>query len=438
MKVLKFGSASIATADKLKSVASIVLGYNEQNIVVLSSMRGTAEALAEISDYLYKKNQEGASEIITRLEIDYLATASNLYDTDTIKADAVDFITSTFNYIRSFTKNLFTLFEERVVMAQGELLSSELFYLLLKDKGYNPVLLPALEFMRTDKNLVPESGYIKERLDELIGASKDADLYITQGYISRNSYGEIDDLRKGGSDLTASLVGVAVNASEIQIWADVDVMQNNDSRYVQNTVPVRQLNFDEAAELAYFSAKILHPSSISPAKLANIPVRLKCTEHPDGEGTLISNEIEVKTIKAVAAREKITAIKIKSTKMLLAHGFLRRVFEVFEQYLTPIDMLTTSEVGISLTIDDVHHLDNIVDDLKKYGTVSVDKDMVIVSVVGDLAWEHVGFEASVLDALKDIPVRMISYGGSNYNMSVLIRKEDKERALQLLNNKLFN
>lgn len=438
MKVLKFGSASIATADKLKSVASIVSKSKQQNIIVLSSMKGTAESLAEISDYLYKKNYEGASEIITRLEIDYLAMTSNLYDTDVIKSEAVEFITSKFNYIRSFTKSLFTLFEERVVMAQGELLSSELFYLLLKDKGHNPAMIPALEYMRTDKNLVPDAGYVKDRLTELLSAAKDADLYITQGYISRNAYGEIDDLRKGGSDYTASLVGVAVEASEIQIWADVDVMQNNDSRYVKDTAPVRHLNFDEAAELAYFGSKILHPSSISPAKLANIPVRLKCTECPDGEGTLISNEIEQSTIKAVAARENITAIKIKSTKMLLAHGFLRRVFEVFEQYLTPIDMLTTSEVGISVTIDDVRHLDNIIDDLKKYGTVSVDRDMAIVSIVGDLAWEHVGFESKILDALKGIPVRMISYGGSNYNMSVLVKKEDKEKALQMLDNKLFN
>lgn len=438
MKVLKFGSASIATADKLKLVASLVVEDKQKKVVVLSSMRGTAEALAEISDYLYKKNNEGASEIITRLEIDYLAMASNLYDKDAIKAQAVEFITSKFNYIRTFTKSLFTLFEERVVMAQGELLSSELFYLLLKERGFNPVLVSALDYMRTDKNLVPDVVHIKDKLSALLAKSNDADLYITQGYISRNAYGEIDDLRKGGSDYTASLVGVAVEASEIQIWADVDVMQNNDSQYIKGTRPVRQLNFDEAAELAYFSAKILHPTSISPAKLANIPVRLKCTENPEGEGTLISNEVELNTIKAVAARENITAIKIKSTKMLLAHGFLRRVFEVFDQYLTPIDMLTTSEVGISVTIDDVRHLDKIVDDLKKYGTVCVDKDMVIVSVVGDLAWTNAGLESKILEALNDIPIRMISYGGSNYNMSVLIKKEDKGKALQLINDKLFN
>lgn len=437
MKILKFGSASIATADKLKSVAEIVV-KEKSNIVVLSSMRGTAEALSEISNYLYKKNHEGASEIITRLEIDYLALASNLYNKEDIRAKAVDVITSKFNEIRSFTKDLFTLFEERVVMAQGELLSSELFQLLLEEKGGKSALLPALDFMRTDKNSVPDPVYIKDKLTALLHANKESDIYITQGYICRNAYGEIDDLRKGGSDYTASLVGAAVDASEIQIWADVDVMQNNDSRYVKNTTPVRRLNFDEAAELAYFGAKILHPTTITPAKLANIPVRLKNTECPEAEGTVISNQTEEGTIKAVAAKENITAIKIKSGKMLLAHGFLRRVFEVFEQYMTPIDMLTTSEVGISVTIDNARELQHIVGDLKKYGTVTVDEDMVIISVVGDLAWQNIGFQSKILDALKDIPIRMISYGGSNYNVSVLIKKADKEKALQLLNNKLFN
>ncbi|MFV0329264.1 MAG: aspartate kinase [Dysgonomonas sp.] len=437
MKVLKFGSASIATADKLRTVASIV-SKEQGNIIVLSSMRGTAEALAEISDYLYRKNQEGAVEIINKLEKQYMDLVVSLFDRDKIKSLAIELISSKFNYIRTFTKDLFTLFEERVVMAQGELISSELFYLYMQDRKVNAVLIPALDFMRTDKNAAPDPVYIKDKLLALLDASKDADVYITQGYICRNAYGEIDDLRKGGSDFSASLIGVAVDAKEVQIWADVYSMQNNDPRYVKGTTPIRQLNFDEAAELAYFGSKILHPSSILPAKLADIPVRLKNTEFPESAGTLISNTTEVNVIKAVGARDNITAIKIKSGRMLLAHGFLRRVTEVFENYQTSIDMLATSEIGVSLTIDDNRNLQAIVDDLKKYGTVSVDPDMVIVSVIGDLESEDSGIAVDIMGSMNEIPVRMLSYGGSKYNFSFLIHKKDKEKTLQILNDKLFN
>lgn len=437
MKVLKFGSASIETADKIKKVADIATRENN-NIVVLSSMRGTAEALSEISDYLSKKNQEGAIEIINSLEKKYRNLVTSLFTNEDMRVQANKVITEKFDYIRSFTKDLFTLFEERIVLAQGELLSSELFYLYLTEKNINAALIPALDFMRTDKNSVPDPIYIKENLTSLLEAAKGADLYITQGYISKNAYGEIDDLRKGGSDYTASLVGVAINATEIQIWADVDIMQNNDPRYVKGTTAINKLNFDEAAELAYFGQKILHPSSILPAKLADIKVVLKNTEFPDAQGTIISNETEAKAIKAVAAKDKITAIKIKSGKMLLAHGFLRRITEVFENYRTPIDMLATSEIGISLTIDDDRNIQLITDDLKKYGTVSVSTDMVIISVIGNLEIEGSNCAADILSAIKGIPVKMISYGGSKYNFSILIEKKDKEKALQILNDKLFN
>jgi aspartate kinase len=437
MKVQKFGSASIATVDKLKRVAEIVT-EEQGNIIVLSSMRGTAEALSEISDYLYKKNHEGAIEIINKLEKLYTELAGSLFESAEIKSAAKELVISKFDYIRTFTKDLFTLFEERVVLAQGELISSELFHLYMQDMKVNAVLIPALEFMRTDKNSAPDPVYIKDKLSTLLEESKGADLYITQGYICRNAYGEIDDLRKGGSDFSASLIGAAVNAEEIQIWADVDTMQNNDSRYVEGTTPIRQLNFDEAAELAYFGTKILHPSSILPAKLADIPVRLKNTEHPEAAGTLISNKTEESIIKAVGARDNITAIKIRSGKMLLAHGFLRKVTEVFENYQTSIDMLATSEVGVSLTIDNDKNLQAIVDDLKKYGTVSVVPDMVIVSVIGDLESADSGISVDIMGAMKEIPVRMLSYGGSKYNFSFLIHKDDKVKTLQILNNKLFN
>lgn len=437
MKVLKFGSASIASATKVSKVADIIM-RERGNLIVLSSMRGTAEALTEISDYLYKKNHEGAIEIINALEKSYVELVKELYEQDETIAKANQFVGERFDYIRTFTKDLFTLFEERVVLAQGELLSSELIYLYLKEKGANAALISALDFIRTDKNSAPDSVYIKEQLTAMLESGKDSDFYITQGYICRNAYGEIDDLRKGGSDLTASLVGVAVEATEVQIWADVDVMQNNDPRYVKGTTPIHHLNFDEAAELAYFGMKILHPSSILPAKLANIPVCLKNTEYPDRQGTLISNDIDSKEIKAVAAKDNITVVKVKSSKMLLAHGFLRKITEVFESYQTSIDMLVTSEIGVSLTIDDDKNLQLIVDDLKKYGTVSVDNDMVLVSVIGDLNTKDIRFAARILDAVSGIPVRMISYGGSEYNFSFLIAKKDKENTLQILSDKLFN
>lgn len=436
MKVLKFGSASIATAEKLKNVASIV-SREKQGIIVLSAMQGTAEKLTEISEYFYKRNYEGASEIITRLEIDHLTLVSNLYHDDKIKRKAIDFITSKIDYIRTFAKKLFTLFEQRIVMAQGELISSELFLLLLEDRGVSATLIPALSFIRIDRNSEPDINFINENLQKAMSDNSQNPLYITQGYIATNAYGEIDDLNKGGSDYTATLIGAAIKASEIQIWSNVHLMQNNDSLYVENIHPIKQLSFDEAAELAYFGSKMLHPNSILPAKLANIPVRLMCTEHQEEAGTLISNHTEKGVIKAVAARENITAINIKSGKMLLAHGFLRKVFEVFEQYQTPIDMLTTSEVGISLTIDDRKHLSSIIDDLKKYGTVLVDNDMVIVSVIGDLNWENIGVEYKILSLIKEMPIRMISYGGSNYNISFLVKKNNTKEILEQLNSKLF-
>ncbi len=344
---------------------------------------------------------------------------------------------SCFNYIRSFTKDIFTLFEEKEILAQGELMSTAMMNIYMAELGYKSVLLPALDFMRTDKNAEPDAQYIKTKLNALLEKHTDADLYITQGYICRNAYGEIDNLQRGGSDYTASLIGAAINADEIEIWTDIDGMHNNDPRFVDGTDPVEELHFEEAAELAYFGAKILHPTCILPAKLNNIPVRLLNTMQPDAKGTLIHNAQTGCAIKAVAAKDNITAIKIKSGRMLLAYGFLRKVFEVFESHQTSIDMITTSEVGVSLTIDNERNIDAILDDLRKFGTVTIDRDMVIICVVGDLEWQNRGFEAKALDALREIPIRMISYGGSNYNISFLVRKQDKIKALNLLSDHLF-
>lgn len=436
MKVLKFGGTSVGSAQRIKEVAKLVTARG-CNIIVLSAMSGTTNTLVEISDYLYKKNIDGAKETVNALEAKYMRTIDELYSTPEAKEEATREIKACFNYIRSFTKDIFTLFEEKEILAQGELMSTALMNIYLKEQGVNSVLLPALEYMRTDKNAEPDSQYIRQKLTVQLDKHQGADLYITQGYICRNAYGEIDNLQRGGSDYTASLIGAAINADEIEIWTDIDGMHNNDPRFVEGTQPVHQLHFEEAAELAYFGAKILHPTCILPAKLNNIPVRLLNTMQPDAPGTLIHNQQSAHIIKAVAAKDNITAIKIKSGRMLLAYGFLRKVFEIFETYQTPIDMIATSEVGVSVTIDSERNLTNILDDLKKFGTVTVDKDMVIICVVGDLEWQNRGFEAEALDALKDIPVRMISYGGSNYNISFLVRREDKVKALNMLSDRLF-
>ena len=437
MKVLKFGGTSVGSPERMKGVAKLI-NDGEKKIVVLSAMSGTTNSLVEISDYLHKNNPEGANEVINNLERKYKQHVNELYSTDEYKQKTWSLIKDIFNGIRSFTKDVFTLFEEKVILAQGELMSTNMVTNYLLEQGVNVILLPALEYMRTDKNGEPDTTYIKNKLAAQLEMYPNADLYITQGFICRNAYGEVDNLQRGGSDYSASLIGAAVNASEIQIWTDIDGIHNNDPRIVDKTSPVRQLHFEEAAELAYFGAKILHPTCIQPAKFANIPVRLLNTMEPSAPGTLISNDTELGKIKAVAAKDNITAIQIKSGRMLLAYGFLRKVFEIFESYQTSIDMICTSEVGVSVSIDDTKHLNEIVNDLKKYGIVTVDHDMCIICVVGDLRWENVGFEAKALDAMSEIPVRMISFGGSDYNISFLVSKEDKKRSLQSLSDHLFN
>jgi aspartate kinase len=438
MKVMKFGGTSVGSPARMKEVTKLVTKSGEPVFVVLSAMSGTTNSLVEISNYLYKKNPEGANEVINQLERKYLKHIDELYSTDAVKAQIREFLTSEMNYLRSFTKELFTSFEEKSIVAQGELISTNMVVAYMQELGIKAVLLNALDFMRTDKNSEPDPVYIKEKLAAIMEKNEGQQVYITQGFICRNAYGEIDNLQRGGSDYTASLIGAAINAEEIQIWTDIDGMHNNDPRVVDKTQPVHQLHFEEAAELAYFGAKILHPTCVQPAKYSGIPVRLLNTMEPDAEGTTISNQTEYGKIKAVAAKDNIIAIKIKSSRMLLATGFLRKVFEIFESYQTPIDMVCTSEVGVSMSIDNSAHLGEIVDELKKYGTVTVDTGMCIICVVGDLAWSNIGFETQVMDALKNIPVRMISYGGSNYNISFLIREEDKKRALQSLSDMLFN
>ena len=437
MKVMKFGGTSVGSPERMKGVASLVTESGEPTFIVLSAMSGTTNSLVEISDYLYKKNPEGANEVINNLEKKYMQHVEDLYSTEEMKKTTREFLQGEFNYLRSFTKDLFTSFEEKSIVAQGEIMSTNMVVNYLKEQGVKAVLLSALDFMRTDKNAEPDPQYIKEKLAAIMEQNEGYQIYITQGFICRNAYGEVDNLQRGGSDYTASLIGAALPADEIQIWTDIDGMHNNDPRVVEHTEAVRQLNFEEAAELAYFGAKILHPTCVQPAKYAGIPVRLKNTMDPKADGTIIDNVIVRGKIKAVAAKDNITAIKIKSSRMLLATGFLRKVFEIFESYQTPIDMIATSEVGVSMSIDNDAHINDIVNELKKYGTVTVDSDMCIICVVGDLDWSNVGFETMATDAMKNIPVRMISYGGSNYNISFLIKEKDKKQALQNLSNVLF-
>ncbi len=435
---MKFGGTSVGSPDRMKNVASLITASGEPTFVVLSAMSGTTNSLVEVADYLYKKNPEGANEVINKLEKQYVKHVDELLVDPQHREKLRAFLVDEFNYLRSFTKDLFTSFEEKTIVAQGEVISTNMMVSYLQEIGVKAVLLDALDFMRTDKNNEPDMAFIRENLARLMEENQGYQIYITQGFICKNAYGETDNLLRGGSDYTASLVGAVLPADEIQIWTDIDGMHNNDPRVVDKTEAVRQLNFEEAAELAYFGAKILHPTCVQPAKYAGIPVRLKNTLDPDAEGTIINNEVLHNKIKAIAAKDKITAIKIKSSRMLLATGFLRKVFEIFESYQTPIDMIVTSEVGVSMSIDNDSHLEEIVDELKKYGTVTVDTGMCIVCVVGDLDWNNVGFETLVTDAMRNIPVRMISYGGSNYNISFLIKEEDKQRALQSLSHKLFN
>ena len=437
MKVMKFGGTSVGSPQRMKSVVNLIAD-GEQNLVVLSAMSGTTNSLLEISDYLYKQNQEGANAYITKLEDKYRKHIDELYSSEEYKQQTWQLLHGIFDYIRSFTKGDFTAREEKIIVAQGEILSTNMMTNYLLEQGYNVVLLPALEFMRTNHDSEPDLKYIQEQASKQLALYPDKQIYITQGFICLNATGEIDNLQRGGSDYTASLLGGALAASEIQIWTDIDGMHNNDPRFVENTTPVNHLHFDEAAELAYFGAKILHPTCIQPAKYANVPVKLLNTMDPAASGTVISNMVEHRKIKAVAAKDNIVAINITSSRMLLAYGFLRKVFEVFENYKTSIDMICTSEVGVSVSVDDKTHLQPILNELKKLGVVEVDDNMCIICVVGDLDWRNVGFEAIATEALKDIPVRMISYGGSNHNISFLVSAYDKKRALESLSKYLFN
>lgn len=436
MKILKFGGTSVGSPERMKKLLDIINPAEEQ-IVVLSAVSGTTNSLVEISGKLLKEDKQVALSLINALHQKYNEFVMELLPEEEFRGQGQEVVDYHFSFLSSLVNDIFTPIEEKVVLAQGELLSTTLYHIYLKSIGVASVLLPALDFMKIDEDNEPDVAYSTKHLQPLLDQYKGNKLFITQGFICRNSFGEVDNLRRGGSDYTASLIGAAILAGEVQIWTDIDGMHNNDPRIVKGTKPISQLSFDEAAELAYFGAKILHPQSVFPAQKYKIPVRLLNTMEPAAAGTLISTDSEKGKIKSIAAKDGITAIKIQSSRMLLAYGFLRRVFEIFERYKTPIDMITTSEVAVSLTIDFTDNLDKIVEELHAFGSVEIDNDQSIVCVVGDFSADKHGYAARVLDAIKHIPIRMISYGGSNYNISLLIGTKDKTEALKSLHNRLF-
>ncbi len=436
-KILKFGGTSVGSAQRIKDLVKLTVN-GEPKIVVLSAMSGTTNHLVEICNALYAKETEKAANLIGQLKSKYVLVINELYLEPIQLKKAEALLNNHFNYLQSFTLDMFTMNEEKAILAQGELLSTALFHYYLEEQKIASTLLPALNFMRIDTGEEPDMTYIETNIKLELAKHQGEKLFITQGYICRNSFGEIDNLKRGGSDYTASIIGAAIHSPEIQIWTDIDGMHNNDPRIVSKTHPIQELSFDEAAELAYFGAKILHPTCILPAKKRNIPVRLKNTMQPEAAGTLIANIQTAEGVKAVAAKDGITAINIKSDRMLLAHGFLRAVFEIFERYKTPIDMITTSEVAVSVTIDNNTFLEKIIEELKEISAVEVDQNQTIICIVGQLPKDKSGYASLVLDALKNIPIRMVSYGGSANNISVLVNGNLKTEALQALNKGLFH
>lgn len=436
MKIMKFGGTSVGNPDRMRALIPLI-NDEEDKIVVLSAMSGTTNSLVEISCLLYAHKVEEASVKNEELRTKYHKVVDDLYSTESFRKNGHELIDSHFDYIGNFTTRVFTKLQEKVILAQGELISTALFHLLLQEKGIKSILLPALNFMRIDKDGEPDYFYIEENIERELKNHPSEKLIITQGFICRNAYGEVDNLKRGGSDFTASIIGAALNVDEIQIWTDINGFHNNDPRYVENTGVIRELSFDEAAELAYFGAKILHPSSVNPARQRNIPVRLKNTMEPADEGTLIKSESPWEDYKAVAAKDGISVLRIRSDRMLMAYGFLRKVFEIFEAYKTPIDMITTSEVSVSITIDNPEFINQIAQDLKELGKVEIEENQTIICIVGDFRTSRVGSAPEIFEALNTIPLKMISYGGSPHSISLLIDTKNKVEALKQLSKHLF-
>ena len=437
MQVLKFGGTSVGSAARMQEVFEIVTSDPTPKIVVLSAVSGTTNSLLRFANGLAHGLKDESIDNLNKLRESYYHLVSELYQDEDILANAVTFVNERFDFLLEFAHKEYELAFEKSIVAQGELLSTQLFTWLIHAQGQSAVLLSALDFMRIDKASEPDEYFIKSMLEKELQLAQRSPTYVTQGYICRNAFGEVDNLKRGGSDYTATLVGQAIDAEEIQIWTDIDGMHNNDPRVVSNTYPVKHLSYDEAAELAYFGAKILHPSCVLPAQKGHIPIRLKNTLMPDANGTLISSRKADGEITAVAAKDGITAIKIKSGRMVMAYGFLKKIFEIFERYQTSVDMVTTSEVAVSLTIDNTSHLAKILLDLRKLGHVEVDENLSIICLVGNFSSDQQGYAKKIFSAFEEVPIRMISYGGSRYNVSVLVESQFKKTALQAINRVLF-
>ncbi len=433
---MKFGGTSVGSPDRFRALIPLITD-GETNVIVLSAMAGTTNGLIEITDLMSRGETDKANEKINILSQRYYQTVDDLFETEEFKQKGKEFIDSRFNFISEAVVSEYSKAKEKSIHAQGELMSTTLFHLLLSERGINSTLLQALNFMRIDKDGEPDYYYIEENVKRELRKESPSGLIITQGFICRNAYGEVDNLKRGGSDYSASIIGAVLNAKEIQIWTDINGFHNNDPRYVENTNVIRELSFDEAAELAYFGAKILHPSSVTPARMKNIPVRLKDTMNPNDEGTIITSKESFSDYKAVAAKDGISIVRIKSDRMLMAYGFLRKVFEIFEAHRTPIDMVATSEVSVSLTIDDTSNLEGIKKELEELGNVSVEHEQTIICVVGDFRPETRGSAPEIFEALDNITLKMISYGGSAHSLSLLIETKNKIEALKQLSKSLF-
>lgn len=437
MKVMKFGGTSVGKPERMHHIASLVTRQTEPVIVVLSALSGTTNALLEISVQIASGDRSAAKQSIDKLEAFYKDFVTQLVKKPEALAKAQSIIAEHFEFLNIILKISFSEALSKDILAQGELLSTKLFCVYLDDQDIDHKHLPALEFMTIDHYDEPQIGSIKIKLSQLIKQHNTSKIFVTQGYICRNARGEVDNLKRGGSDYSASLIAAAINASVCEIWTDIDGMHNNDPRIVKKTIPVEHMSFDEAAELAYFGAKILHPASIWPAQQYKIPVKLLNTMQPEAKGTTITEEAGSVGVKAVAAKDNITSIRIKSSRMLLAYGFLRKIFEVFEKYRTPIDMVTTSEVAVSLTIDNVAYLKSILKELEPFGTVEIDENQVIISVVGNEISQTADMVRKLFGSIVNIPVRMVSYGGSPHNISLLVPAEYKMQILQQLNKGMF-
>ncbi|MET0464404.1 MAG: aspartate kinase [Chitinophagaceae bacterium] len=437
MKVMKFGGTSVGKPERMHHIASLVTKEEEPTIVVLSALSGTTNALVEIGENIAKGDRSAAKQTIDKLEAHYQQFIAELVKKPAAIEKTRQIVAEHFEFLNIILRISFSEALNKDILAQGELLSTKLFAAYLEEQEIGHSLLPALEFMTIDSYDEPQIGSIKIKLTQQLQQHKDKKLFITQGYICRNARGEVDNLKRGGSDYSASLIGAAINASVCEIWTDIDGMHNNDPRVVKKTVPIEQLSFDEAAELAYFGAKILHPASIWPAQTYKIPVKLLNTMAPEAKGTLIAEQAAGVGVKAVAAKDNIIAIRIKSSRMLLAYGFLRKIFEVFEKYRTPIDMITTSEVAVSLTIDSPTFLKEILKELEPFGTTEVDHNQTIISVVGNEIAQTTDIVKKLFGSIMNIPVRMVSYGGSPHNISLLIDAKYKMQILQQLNKGMF-